>query len=441
MKKQLQHIILLLGLLTLTACLGEGSNRSFQLPSGLYVWHTATGDEAIIIEELIARFQTINPNVTIVSEYVPSENLTEEFVAQSSAGLGPDVIVGLENHRLPELIATDLLLELTEYEFDHTQLFDNVTNALMVDTELYALPFSAQTTILYYNRDLTQTPASNLDDLFTEAQAGLQVAIPTSFNQAFWGVRAFGGHVLDENGRVIESEGFSQWLSWLDSTQKEPNIILNDNYTDLLNLFLEGKAAYFIGSSADLKEIQTTLGADSVGIRTLPEQAPPEIEAEPEEEEQSAVEEVLELETEEEVINEEPIEDIRPGSFLELEVIAISRVSAEKELSLELATFLTNPTQQRRLALSGLGLISLNNRLAFDARVFPIASILSRQRAQAVIVPLAALRTQQAVETVGNVIYLEVLEGVLTPEEAAERLRLETNGLLVEQINAENGSP
>jgi arabinogalactan oligomer / maltooligosaccharide transport system substrate-binding protein len=389
--------MLLVLLLNLSGCGRTTGNSIDELEGQLLIWHNWNpGVEATELNTLINGFSLIHPNVTIVTEYVPAEELPTRYLDQTRAGLGPDVLVGIESIYIKEFADAGTLRPFSGSIVDTNTLNNDMVNALTMNDTLYALPFSAYTNVLFYNRALVDgQPPASVPALLRAAQAGHRVGIPTDFYNAAWGIGSFGGQLFNDEGQfsLNQNAGFADWLTWLSTAQREPNIILSNDIEQLRQEFEQGGLSYFIGSSYELPYFQALLGAEAVGVALLP-----------------------------------PFGEEAAMPFLELETIAISRSSARADLGMELAAFLVNNTQQRRLAVSNLGRIPVSTGVGRVAlRVDPLASELVQQRDNAVIVPLALVDSEDHLFQLGDAIYNQVLEGVLSPADAVARLSDELN--------------
>lgn len=390
-------LILLVLASLLTGCLPFLSDSGDDISGAILVWHDWPAPESSILNELLDNFSNVHPNVVIVREYVPSDQLSQRFLTRVASGMGPDVLIGTDLRVMADLVDAGLILDLAPYELDTSELQTLAVSALRLGDGLYGLPFSSHTNVLYYNKRLVDRPFTTLDELLIEAQAGETINIPIDFANAYWGVKAFGGELLNDEGRIVIGEGFIHWLEWLLEAQNQPTIILNNQYEDLINAFAQGEAAYFVGHSIDLPYLIDQLGAENVGIARLPSGEYP------------------------------------AGAFLELEVISVNHNSAEREIGVQLAQFLTNRTQQRRLALSNYGQIPVNFRVRFDSRLAPTPAELKRQSTNTVIVPLPIVRVGKVLRDVGDGIYLKTLEGELDPVGAAVQLAEELNNFAASQ--------
>ncbi|MEM7130077.1 MAG: extracellular solute-binding protein [Chloroflexota bacterium] len=412
---------------TLVGC--SNSSRSqradAELNGALLVWHNWPEPESQLIEHFLDEFMKIHPRVNIASEFVSGEELNELYAQQMASGLGPDLLIGPELSIVYDLVRQDLLLDLSTTDFATTTLQLQAIKALTLDDHLYGIPFAAYTNVLYYDRKIVDEPAFAMTDLLTAAENDLKVAIPTDFYYAYWGIRNFGGQLVDTNGNVLADDGFVKWLEWLSLAQKE-GLYLSSNYGELLRFFAEGNAAYFIGDSSELPYLQEVLGEDRVGVARLPYRG--------EDNEEEGDEE-----GDNEVSDAEALlaQRFSSGSFLELEVMAISQMSAQKELSLKVIEFFVNQTHQREIAEANLGQIPLHRSVRIDERFSPIESVLIDQSRSAIILPLEMIPIAKILRVIGNDTYHQVLEGVLPPSEAVEQLRQEIQNQL--QTNTAEG--
>lgn len=373
------------------------------LRGALLIWHNWQEPNAAILHNLFNDFMTIHPGVHIIHEYVPRDEFHDKLVEQMSIGLGPDLIIGLEIGQLRKLFEEGLLAKLSTTVFEEQVLLPRALTALQVGEYLYGVPFAAYTEILYYNKTLVDDPATTFEELLQEARTGKQIALPTDFYHAYWGIRTFGDDILDEFGNFHDDSGLEAWVTWLLKAQQE-NIILSPDYEELKRLFMTGQAAYFFGNSIVLPEFRSILSEDVVGVTMLPYE---KVEGE-------------ELDSEKDrSINR----FFGAGGFLDLEIMAINRMSAKKSLSYELMQFFTNRTHQRELAQYDLGQIPINLTVRFDPRFSPIQAALIRQSTDAAIPSIQHVDIEDALFAAGTDLYSQILEGVLAPEESSQMLR------------------
>ena len=389
--------LILLGLLSI----GVFSCRSQQTPpdadglSGrILLWHAWTDSDADVLTEVIAAFRAIHPQVSIQQKNFESEEeLRQQFEGAVPAGLGPDAVLAPTTwirsladqgaiDSIDAHIPADLLnrylpsaVQMTGYEDAH-----------------YAIPESLNTMALYYNRRLVEKPASTVDELLDQAADGKQVLMSTGFFDSFWGVQAFGGRLFDEEGRAILNRGgFANWLAWLKAARDAPGMILDDDREEMRSRFMEGDAAYYIGDGTDRGLLTEALGDDVLGVSLLP--SGPNGSA---------------------------------GPFLATEAFLFSTVSSanQREIALEFAEFMTNAEQSAILMRKGAH-IPANSNVRINPRLYPVSASLATQARSAVAVQNSLL--MDAVWKHAGDAHRRVLDGVLTPAEAATMATIDIN--------------
>ncbi len=370
---------------------GCGVQQSVEAPKEtLLVWHDWPEPQGDLVRQLVNEFMAIHANLTVVVEYVLGRHFRERFLAQANSGLSPDLVIGPELYILTDLVNSGFLQDLTQVDLNTDNLFPHTLEALKVDGRLYGIPFAAHTNILYYNKkllretstDQTASPPQSLDDLLAKAQAGRRVALTTNFYHAYWGIKAFGGQMLDDKGQLALDHAYSKWLAWLVRAQEEPTMLLNHDYDTLFETFARGEAAYFVGHSTALLTLKERVGQDALGTSTLPQGK-----------------------------NE-------AGALMDLEAIAVSTQTMHPSLCFEMVEFLTNRVHQHKLITGDFGHIPVSHSLRFDSRLLPVAATLNQQIRHTSIVPLAHTHFQEELFAIGDEIYLQVLNGALDPESA-----------------------
>ena len=263
------------------------------------------------------------------------------------------------------------------------------------EDNLYGMPASLNTTVLYYNKNLVDDPPDTLNNLLEEAAAGRPVAMSDDFHDTFWGIQAFGGELFDEDGWLgLDQGGFVNWLAWLKSARDLPGMLLDPDSTVLQERFLDGDAAYYIGDSRDLQILEERLGDDVLGVATLPSG---------------------------------PIGVA--GPLLDVEGLVFSSASSDRQsdLAIELARFITNP-EQSALLIREVQHIPANLGLHINPSVMPRMNNLSIQARNSV--PLSNSGDADAILSMVAESYDSVLEGLIDPAQAAAEVTGAVNALL-----------
>jgi maltose-binding protein MalE len=410
-RKFIRRALFALVSLLLLACGAE--QPSDELQGRMLLWHTWRNGDAAALNEVLATFNEIHPNVNIKQQqFTDAEELLTQFQVAADAGLGPDLIIasGQEVRRL----ADAHLLRPIDNAVDDTiiQRYDPAAlDSLRYQNALYGLPVSMDTLVLYYDTALVEQPATTLDALLAEAAQGRIVAMTTNFTDAFWGVQAFGGSLFDDERRVIlDRGGFANWLAWLKDARDAPGMLLDSNREVLRNRFIEDGVAYYIGYASEYSAIvegteeMPGKGEDAVGVAILP--AGPTAGAAP---------------------------------FLSVQAFLFSEVSSDnqRQLALELAQFVTNAEQQSTL-MRETGLTPANNRVRVNPRLNPVVAIFTAQARAAV--PILNIPEMDAVFRFGGDAYTRVLEGLLEPAEASATVTAAINEANNIEALATNGA-
>ena len=380
--------------LFLAGCGNTTSEAKAPLKGRLLIWHPFQGKEAETLNLILNDYRELYPKVKIVSESVPEEEISEQFIQQAQSSLGPDLMIS-SYFRLSSLIKAGVLLPLNDYNLDLSTYLPRPILQVTVQDNLYGLPFSLNTQVLCYNRTKVEQPPKTLSEMIKEVQAQRQFALTSNFLETFWGVQIFESKPSSEKEDftgdfTFDYQAWAAWLEWLQQAKNYPDLILSSDQSTLHQTFGTGKLAYYVCKSEEISELKATLGEDKLGVTILPGAAN------------------------------------RPaGPLLLTRAIVFNRASsrATTQLALQLARFLTNAEQQTKLAIQTESLIPANRKVKLDERLSPIQAVLFAQSKTAVGVPLDYVYQFEATEDkYGDLFYNLVLEGVKTPREAAKQL-------------------
>lgn len=385
----MRHLIPILCLLwalpIIGACQPISAESDQELRGRITLWHSWTGQEAAELGAVLAQFQEIHPNVQIVELALPEDQILAEFRAAAENGLAPGVMIG-QDQWIRELVDDGLIRPFPAD--DASLVLVNPRNRDLVEfkDQLFGVPLFLSPRAMYFNQNLVTAPARSLDQLLEEAAAGNRVEIVPRFEEAFWGIQAFGEGLFDADGRfTLADSGFEEWLEWLDNAQNAQGVILNVDEESLLDLFASGQIAYFVSGPDSLRVITDRIDPEDefeIGIAPLP--AGPSGASGP----------ITEAET----------------------LLFYSHASPEQaRIANALAAFLFNQRQGIRF-MRELEKVPANPRIAVDRRVYPIASGFAQQARTSVTLPNEILLDQFV--AAGNHAYTSVLSGAATPAEA-----------------------
>jgi arabinogalactan oligomer/maltooligosaccharide transport system substrate-binding protein len=245
----------------------EGINGTITL---WYSYAAGSADEnALLI--VIQNAEAENPGLHVAaSNRSSSGNYIEEYKAAALAGAGPDIFIS-DSGQLGTLLNSRTVLGLdSAVSSKLTGMKQYALDALTVNGTLYGLPESASTLALYYNRSMVEASPASTDDLILLVKKGQMLDIPSGsayFLYGFW--NAFGGRLMDENGRCIADQGgfVPAMQYWLDLQKAGANI--RAEYSQAMDRFKVGGTAMTINGPWMLSDFESALGAD-LGVALLP---------------------------------------------------------------------------------------------------------------------------------------------------------------------------
>ena len=359
-----------------------------ELNGRITLWHSWSAAEAAVLEEVLAQFQEIHPNVRIISIALPEDHILEEYIQSGDAGLGPGLLIGNDSW-IGELVNTGLIRPVSVDE-TNSALFNSRNRALtQYQDQVFGVPLFLAPRALYYNKILVTEPPGTLDELLQEAADGNQVAFVPRFEEAYWGIQTFGEGLFDAQDRFTLAEsGFTEWLSWLDEAQRAPGVILNVDDDSLLELFTSGQVAYYVAGPEKQALMATKMDEENFfdfGVAPLPGG---------------------------------PLD--AAGPLLPAETILLYAFTSPEQTRIAnaLAVFLVNQQQSIHF-MREIDRVPANPLVVVDPRIYPIVNGFAKQARTAVVLP-NEIPTDPLVAA-GDRAYVSALSGVLSPAEAVCR--------------------
>ncbi|MGB9723427.1 MAG: sugar ABC transporter substrate-binding protein [Chloroflexia bacterium] len=243
----------------------------------LTVWHTWDAAEEALYRRLLADYRRQHPQVVVHLRRFPVGEVLAEYEAAVVEGTGPDLLVGWSHWIAPlaERQALMPLEDLLEQDF-WASFYPFALEGVRAQGHLYAAPYACETVALYYNRDFVLEPPTNTAALLDLAatwpgqeQAGL--AYPLSFYNTVGYLYAFGGRLLDEEGRpALDTLEMRAWLRWLQTVQAAPGVVATGSYGQADTLFKSGVVAMAVNGSWVLPDYLQALGSERLGVAPLP---------------------------------------------------------------------------------------------------------------------------------------------------------------------------
>ncbi|CAD5928281.1 Maltotriose-binding protein [Planktothrix tepida] len=384
--------LIILIFLFLTSCSLKGSEKiiaSQEQPvqGQILVWHSFEGKIKDMIQQSFNDYRQLYPNVRIVSEYIPADQLEQQFRKQVNQGLGPDFLFTTSGV-IPSLIHDNLIPVIDDFDF--SSYLPTAMSHVRYQGKIYGIPTSVMTQVLCYNKKKVKSPPKTLTELLQQAKAGYSVGIWSTFITTFWGVQVFGGKSFNTEGDFIfDKNSWAKWMEWLKNAQSEPNMIFTDSIDVLQQAFTNQRLAYVFCDSSQFVDYEQALGKDNLGITILPGE-----------------------------------ENNPAAPLLYSRVILFNRMSSpeQQQLSQQLAQFFTNREQIRKRLMILRGSFIPAYQVHINSRLFPLEAILVQQAKTAIAIPLDQVQSARVWAKEGSSLYPQVLAGSITPENAAQKI-------------------
>ena len=170
MKKPLIWIIILVINITMVAF--------FSLAAGavtIQLWHNydAGAGQIDVLNQFIAQFEKVNPNIKVNQVYLEWQALKNNVVAGATTGMLPDVLRG-DIGFVPQFQALNVLVEMDTVFPDYVDVADVVLEApnstAKAGDRYYGIAANTNTKVLYYNKNLVTTVPTTLDEMWATAE-------------------------------------------------------------------------------------------------------------------------------------------------------------------------------------------------------------------------------------------------------------------------------
>jgi maltose-binding protein MalE len=239
------------------------------------LWHSWKETEIPGLNNVIAAFQELYPDVQFDVLYVPHDDLQGKYETAAATGGGPSVLIGSADWGpgwYDAELAADVSSMTTE-EFLRT-INPAALGAVKYRGALVGLPQTIKGVVMYRNTDIIADAPATFDDLVAAAQAatagdvvGANLEYGFFFSAAH--LNAIGGLLMDENGNpLFNDEKGVEWAELIKSFQ-DAGPVENNNDNDV-NLFKAGQAGIIIDGTWNMSGLAEAIGADKLAIDPWP---------------------------------------------------------------------------------------------------------------------------------------------------------------------------
>ncbi|GGG11057.1 sugar ABC transporter substrate-binding protein [Rhizobium wenxiniae] len=283
--------VLLAGLVAGFSTFAFNAAQAVEIEYWQYVFDTRVK----AMDQLIADFQTKNPDITVKQVTFPYADYQTRVIAANMAGNGPDVMQ-LFYGWLDKFVAGGILQPLPTDAFPHEKIekdFFPIVSAMKRDDNYYGLPTAVRSLAVFYNKKLfteagldPNKPPQTLDEFVAAAEkiakhdAAGNVTVAgstldmTGQDHQWWRevlIRQFGGEPYTDNDTKVayNSEAGVQALKFYTSLQTEKKV-------GAVGFMDEGQAAFRAGKAGMTIDGTFRLGAFSTikdfewGVTELP---------------------------------------------------------------------------------------------------------------------------------------------------------------------------
>ncbi|CAO5059809.1 ABC transporter substrate-binding protein [Microcystis aeruginosa] len=416
--KKIRGIISLLLLFILMpiflyACFSDlPTQSSEQLQGTLLVWYPEERNLTEVLGLGLQEFEKLNPQVTILEQAIPVDEIPELLFKQSQSGLGASVIL-IFSRNIPRLVSQGVLGEIDQNNLDLSIYYPPTLKQVSYQGKIYGIPLGSRTNVLCYNQKklqvspdpLLKQPPTSLEGLVERARKGYSVGMVSSFEDTFWGMAIFGGYLWDDQGSLQPRlYGWAKWLEWLKFASSQPNFILNRQRELLHDAFARGRLTYYVCSSIEIADLKNSL-QDDLRVALLPQET-----------------------------------QGKAAPILYTRVMVFNRNNSDNEnrLGLALGKFLTNPEQQLQAITQTESFIPTNRRVQIEGKLLPTESVLLQQSQNVVAVPLDDWEKLNKILEQGEFWYERAIAGEISSSAAAEKLTLYIQSGLDQEVGKIN---
>lgn len=185
-------------------------------PVSIHFLHAMKTTHSVYIDELVAQFMAEYPYITVTTEYGGSYGDVEQKINAGIVAGNPATVVQLYENAITPIVDALVPIEdyLTQAEYD--DIIPGLRDSATVNGKVYSVPWNKSIMILYYRKDLVDTPPVTWVEFYLKAQE-LTVDLDGDGNIDRWGT------VL----RPANPENFLNLLHQAGGT------LLNDDWTEV----------------------------------------------------------------------------------------------------------------------------------------------------------------------------------------------------------------
>lgn len=248
----------------------------------LQLWDQEEVENTKVIDTWIAKFTELHPNIKIMRQTYPNEELRTKYTMAATGGQAADLVWGPND--IAGGFTTAGLIQPVESLVDLPKFAPNALEAVRLKGKVMAVPATyGNHLVLMYNKSLVPTAPKTTDELIEVAK---QFSKPEEKkygfvmfqNEPFWLapiIGGFGGWPLDVKADgtatiTLNTPAVRDALAFIKDLKFKYQVIPPEcDYDCAKGLFLDEKAPLHINGDWAVREYQAKLG-DKLGIAPLP---------------------------------------------------------------------------------------------------------------------------------------------------------------------------
>lgn len=249
-----------------------------EAPSGevteVTFWHAyGTGSaEEQALAKVLEQAAVDLPQYQINVLQVPFNDIYNKYRTDVASGAGPDMFIA-PNDSLGDDARNGLVADITALaEGRLGDYLPLAVDGMTVDGKLYGIPESLKAVVLWYNKEMIETPPATTEELQALMEGGTPVAVSFGCYHQYGFFNAFGGQIFDDNWKVVadSNSGVTDAMTYLNDLYqiaKAEGWPKNDS--EGLAPFTEGTVAAITNGNWAMGDYRAALG-DNLGVAPLP---------------------------------------------------------------------------------------------------------------------------------------------------------------------------
>ena len=389
-------------LLSISGCSRLGN----QLPVMLYMAMVIDQDSVIDtatqtdfrqrIQLIISDFRKIQPKVEVQVALYNRANLSQDLQLRNASDLGPDLVV-TDATQANQLLRDGLTDEIPVKAFQRLQTDESLWERVKLDDgRITAQPIVIYPQIACFNRQIVQNPPTTLQELLQQGASGTRVGLAVNFSEVLWTAGSLGAMQSmarandNQNLTAQDTETLVAWLAWLQQASAQQNISFFEDQGKLENLLNDGELDWVSCNSNSLLRLRKLMG-DNLGVSPLPRGS---------------------------------AGTASPVNALRVLALGANSSPRQREMSVSLAQFITNPMVQRNLSLRSLAFLPVNPAVAVPVRSSQTLATLVQSRENSMLheSALAGLAHHRNLDRDGAQVLVPLVFGASNPESSLKSL-------------------